>query len=127
MTRVLDVGQCGFDHGAIAHYLRQAFGAEVVRAATFSEAVDALRRSSFSLVLVNRETDADGASGLDLIRTLKTDPTLASTPVMLVSNFPDAQRAAESLGALSGFGKSNLMTSDTRARLATALAGAEGA
>ena len=47
-----------------------------------------LRAGEFDLVLVNRVLDADGSSGLDLIRAIKADPDLANVPVMLVSNSP---------------------------------------
>jgi two-component system, chemotaxis family, chemotaxis protein CheY len=114
MPRVLSVGQCGFDHGKIARGLGAGFGAEVVAADTFPEAVSALRGGRFDLVLVNRVTDDDGTDGLDLIRTLKADPTLAGMAVMLVSNRSDAQQEAEALGALPGFGKADLGTSKAR-------------
>ena len=56
-------------------------------------------------MLVNRILDRTGEEGLDFIRDLKADPALASVPVMLVSNFADAQRQAVELGARPGFGK----------------------
>ena len=46
--------------------------------------------------------------GFDLIREIKADPDLNSLPVMLVSNFPEAQTEAQTLGALAGFGKADL-------------------
>jgi len=123
MRRVLNVGQCGFDHGTIARYLGRGFGAEVVGAGTSREAVDLLRGEKFDLVLVNRVSDADGSSGLDLIRTLKADPALAEVPVMLVSNYPDAQQEAEALGALPGFGKAEISQDKARERLNSVLSG----
>ena len=50
----------------------------------------------------------NGASGLEFISQLKEDPALAEIPVMLVSNFPDAQKQALARGALLGFGKASL-------------------
>jgi two-component system chemotaxis response regulator CheY len=108
MARVLSVGQCGFDHGSITRQMRQRFGAEVVGASDAPEAIAALRGGGFDLVLVNRVLDGDGSSGLDLIRTLKADPALSGLPVMLVSNYASAQDQAMTLGALKGFGKSDL-------------------
>lgn len=122
MPRVLSVGQCGYDHGAIARQLLRDFKAEVVGAATFDEAIAALRRNQFDLVLVNRVTDRDGTRGVDLIRTLKADPEMGRVPAMLVSNYPDAQTEAESLGALPGFGKSDLGSPGARERLGNVLA-----
>ncbi len=108
--RILSVGQCGYDHGQITRQLSQNFDAEVVAADTHAEALDALDESAFDLVLVNRVGDADGAPGLDLIRALKARAGSASAApaVVLVSNFADAQAQARSLGALDGFGKSDL-------------------
>jgi two-component system chemotaxis response regulator CheY len=122
MRRVLSIGQCGYDHGSIARQFRGDLGAEVVAASTFREALSALRGSRFDLVLVNRVTDADGSLGLELIRTLKADPALADLPVMLVSNYTDAQKDAESLGALPGFGKSDIGSMEVKARLREVLA-----
>jgi len=106
--RILSVGQCSFDHGSINRHLGQTYGAEVARADTKGQALATLRAGEFDLVLVNRVLDADGSSGLDLIRAIKADPTLAGLPVMLVSNYEDAQVEAQSLGALPGFGKTDL-------------------
>src|SRR4051794_39605209 len=52
--RVLNVGQCGFDHRTIATSLGRQFGAVVERADTLDEVRDALGRGRFDLVLVNR-------------------------------------------------------------------------
>ncbi len=106
--RVLDVGQCSMDHGSIARHLRSAYGADVARAHSTADALRAVRSGGFDLVLVNRVLDSDGSPGLDLIRALKADPALAEVPVMLVSNYPDAQTEAGGLGALPGFGKGDL-------------------
>jgi two-component system chemotaxis response regulator CheY len=119
--RVLSVGQCGFDHSRIARHLEQSFRAQVRGVSTFDEALDALRSGPYDLVLVNRVNDLDGAPGLDLIRSVKADARLADVPIMLVSNYPEAQSEAQALGALLGFGKSNLNAETTRARLGAVL------
>ena len=106
--RVLSVGQCGVDHSAISRFLKDAVGAETTPAATAKEAVDAVRSGGYDLVLVNRVFDRDGGSGLDLIRDLKADPSTAEVPVILVSNYEDAQQQAAAVGALPGFGKAEL-------------------
>ncbi len=118
-SAVLDVGQCGFDHRAIAQYLTERFGARVAQADDLDGARQALASARFDLVLVNRILDLDGSSGLELIRTLRGDAhsALAATPVMLVSDYPDAQRAAQELGAEPGFGKSELHAPETFERL----------
>jgi DNA-binding NtrC family response regulator len=105
--RVLSVGQCSADHGKITRTLRP-FNVEIVTADTTPEALAQLRAGSFALVLVNRVYDADGAPGLDLIRRIKGDALLQAVPVMLVSNYEDAQREAVQVGAAQGFGKAAL-------------------
>jgi two-component system chemotaxis response regulator CheY len=115
--RVLSVGQCNLDHGNISHALHGRFAAEVVPVASTNDALSQLRQSSFDLVLVNRVFDADGGSGLDLIRQIKADEQLRRVPVMLVSNFADAQQQAVAAGAEPGFGKSALAAPETAARL----------
>ena len=108
VKRVLSVGQCMADHGGISRTLLQAFGAEVVPADSIDEALTRLRLNEFALVLVNRVFDADGSSGLDLIKKIKADAAPGSVPVMLVSNHADAQAQAVAAGAAPGFGKSAL-------------------
>src|SRR6516225_3813075 len=92
--RVLSVGQCFADHSSIARVLRTAYGAEVVAAETPEEALDRLREGDFRLVLVNRVLDAVGTPGLEVIRAIKADELLCQLPVMLVSNYEDAQAEA---------------------------------
>jgi two-component system chemotaxis response regulator CheY len=108
MPRVLSVGQCGYDHGMISRRLVRDFGADVVGAATFDEALTALRSGAFDLVLVNRVTDRDGSHGITFVQTVKADPELSSIPVMLVSNHESAQAEAVRTGALQGFGKDDV-------------------
>ncbi len=106
--RVLSVGQCMADHGCIGRTLRQAFGAEVVPADSVEEALTRLQAETFTLVLVNRVFDADGTSGMDLIQAMQADAILKTVPVILVSNYEDAQTEAVAAGALPGFGKASL-------------------
>jgi two-component system chemotaxis response regulator CheY len=120
--RVLSVGQCGVDHAGISRLLREQFHATVVPADTVVEALTELRRQTYDLVLANRAFDR-GGSGLDLISAIKSDEALSSVPVMLVSDLPEAQRQAETLGALPGFGKSALRQPETEERLAAVLGG----
>ncbi len=105
---VLDVGQCNLDHGNISRLLQDQFDAGVDRVHHADEAADAVRDKRYNLVLVNRIFDADGAEGLAFIERLQADEATRDTPVMLVSNFADAQEAAVALGAKPGFGKSAL-------------------
>ena len=123
--RVLDVGQCGYDHPRISALLRTQFGAEVVQVHSAAEALDRLRNEAFDLVLVNRVFDRTAEEGLDLIRKLKADAKSEAVPVMLVSNFPESQAEAVAAGAVPGFGKAALAEAATRERLEKALGGVE--
>jgi hypothetical protein len=82
---------------------------------------DALKNGAYDVVLVNRVLDADGSSGLDVIEDLLSAKT--SVPVMLVSDLPDAQGAAITLGAGRGFGKADLGGPATLELVASAAGG----
>lgn len=116
--RVLSVGQCFADHSGISRVLRGSFGAEVIGVDSARQALEQLRGETFALVLVNRVFDADGSSGLDLIVTLQADDQLRSVPIMLVSNYEDAQAKAVQAGAALGFGKASLGQASMLSRLA---------
>ncbi|RJP35661.1 MAG: hypothetical protein C4547_09245 [Phycisphaerales bacterium] len=111
--RVLNVGHCDPDHGSITRMLTAAFEVEVVRAHGTEDALEHLRLRPFDLVLVNRLYDADGRPGMDLIRRIKADPQHRDLPVMLVSDFDDAQCEAAAAGAARGFGKAALVRQST--------------
>jgi CheY-like chemotaxis protein len=121
--RILSVGQCAADHGSISRTFQQTFGAEVVGVDTNVEALEKLRREPFALVLVNRVFDADEASGLEFIQQVKSDADLQQTPIMLVSNYEDAQLEAIEVGALRGFGKAALKALQTTERIKKVLGG----
>lgn len=114
---VLGVGNCSFDHGNIAALILANFDAEVVAASLKDEAMEKLRSDSFDLVLVNRKLTQDLGDGLELIERIKADPQLAQTPVMLLSNFPEAQKTAVAAGAEPGFGKAELGWPETVEKL----------
>lgn len=116
--RVLDIGNCSMDHGAIRGMLEKQFGAEVVQCHGPDDSLDTLRHGQFDLVLVNRKLDQDYSDGMDIIQTLKADPQLAPIPVMLVTNYQEYQEQAVAAGALPGFGKKQLYAEETQQRLA---------
>jgi hypothetical protein len=118
--RILSVGQCSVDHAAILGTLGRNFDAEIVPADSIGEALAALRDKNFDLVLANRVFE-HGGSGFDLISSMKSDASLRRVPVMLVSDLPEAQRRAEELGALPGFGKAALGRQDVRTRISAVL------
>ena len=115
--KILSVGQCGYDGGRIGEGFAARYDAEVIAADTHEDARDELSRGGFDLVLVNRVGDLDGASGLELIRSMKKDSVTAPVPVLLVSNLADAQSEAVSIGAVPGFGKADLGTAKERAAI----------
>ena len=122
---VLSVGQCGPDHSAISGFLRREFGCEVDTAATKNEALEKLRSGSdYAVVLVNRKLDADYSDGLAIIQAAKSEDELKSVPIMLVSNYADAQEAAVAEGAVEGFGKAELSAPATKEKLQVYLADA---
>jgi two-component system, chemotaxis family, chemotaxis protein CheY len=116
--KIVSLGQCGVDHPAIARFCRDAVGAHVVGTDTFAQTLSV---EGADLILVNRVLDATGESGLDFIRQFRADPNRQATPIVLVSNYADAQRDAQALGAAPGFGKSSLGRPESATALRTAL------
>ena len=121
--RVLDVGNCGHDHGQISSMLQRNFGAVTEVADTADQALERLVREPFDLVLVNRKLDHDYSDGIEIVKRIKQDPQLAHVPVMLITNYAEHQETAVAQGALLGFGKQELASPRTRERLAAVLAG----
>lgn len=121
--RVLNVGQCGMDHSAISQFLNEHFDAEVDCSHLPSDTLQLLRNNRYDLVLINRKLDADHSDGLDIIKTLKADAELRDVPVMLVSNYDDAQQSAVSEGAIYGFGKSEYASAEVIGQLKAILIG----
>jgi CheY-like chemotaxis protein len=119
---VLDVGQCDYDHRRIRSFLEK-MGCEVKRAHTATDAHQALSQGGVFLVLVNRILDSDGADGVALIGELVREGS-QQTPelkVMLVSNYPEYQDKAVALGAVYGFGKSELELPGTAEKVSKAI------
>ena len=117
MKRVLSVGQCVPDEAAIGRLLQTNFEVQIEKAATADDALNALRASEFDLVLVNRKLDADYTDGMNIIKDMKADETMAAVPVMLITNFPEHDAVAVEAGAVSGFGKAALAEAETVAKL----------
>jgi len=115
--RVLNVGQCSFDHAAISRMITRSFQAEVLEADDAQQTLKALKQDKFDLVLVNRKLDKDYSDGLDIIKQIKSDPQLAGTPCMLVTNYAEHQQLAIAAGAEPGFGKMQYGEPETIERL----------
>ncbi|MCP4190484.1 MAG: response regulator transcription factor [Planctomycetaceae bacterium] len=116
--KVLDVGNCVPDHDAIRRLIMSHFDAEVAQAHGLDDALQALRQGSFDLILINRKLDRDSSEGMIVLEAIKADTELASTPIMLVTNFEDHQQLAVQAGAVAGFGKLALQESSTIDKLA---------
>jgi CheY-like chemotaxis protein len=121
VKQVLSIGNCAADHAAIRYLIERGFDASVMRAHGEQDALVMLRSQPIDLVLVNRLLDR-GGDGLQVILRIKSEPDLASVPVMLVTDYPQYQRAAIEAGAEAGFGKSELHTPETREKLTRFLA-----
>lgn len=110
---VLDVGNCDPDHAAIRRLLVSNFDAELDRVMFVDDALRRMSATTYDLVLVNRRIFADDSDGLALITAMKADPRLAGTPVLMISNYPEAQQRAIAAGAAPGFGKAALNAAAT--------------
>ena len=105
IPKVLITGQCGFDYRGLAHLI-EACGGTPTAAHCAAETLAQLSSGSYALILVNRILAGDGSRGVDLIKKILTEQP--AQPVMLVSDYPEAQAEAVACGALPGFGKSQL-------------------
>ena len=111
--KLLDVGQCDADHSRISALLDNHFEVEVHRVHSHDEAVKLAKDTTFQLIMINRLLDADGSPGMDVLNSLQGNPATESVPVMIVSNYQEAQDAAMKVGAVQGFGKDALGSPET--------------
>lgn len=105
--RVLAVGDCDPDHDRLGRMLDRNFDAVLDRVMFVEQALAKLATERYDLVLVNRLIFADDSDGGELIRRVQTGG-YKGTPVMMVSNYADAQAKAVADGAVPGFGKADL-------------------
>jgi CheY-like chemotaxis protein len=119
--RVLNVGQCGPDHATIRSYLTAMFDCEVVQTHGLADTLRELQAAPVHLVLINRKLDADYTDGIEILLAIKADAKIAHAPVMLVTNYPEHQDAAEKAGALRGFGKLEFDLAETKEKLSAVL------
>ncbi len=116
-SKVLEIGQCNADHERIAQVLSRDFDVNIERAHSFDEAIQKALDTPFDLILINRILDADGTLGMAILHELKSQPSTAEIPVMIVSNYEETQADAVAAGAEGGFGKSALDDSETKQAL----------
>ena len=117
---VLSVGQCGPDHASLSGFLKQ-FNVRIISADLPVDTLEILGREQVDLVLINRKLDRDYSDGMNILRLIKEDDQISQVPVMIVSNFEDAQQASVNAGGLYGIGKSELSTKAARDRVAAVL------
>jgi len=115
------VGHCGPDSSFLRMAINTALpGAKVSMADTDDELRDAVAARP-SLMLFNRVLEAgfNDTDGIAMLTGVKqANPEM---PVMMVSNFADAQRKAEAAGAVPGFGKSEIGSSKVTDRIRDAV------
>jgi DNA-binding NtrC family response regulator len=119
--RVALVGHCGPD----SSYLRMAVSSAAkdvkVLMADDNDELQRVLKEGVDLLLFNRQLDFgfDETEGVALMRQLHhRHPELK---MMLVSNYPEAQAAAEKAGALPGFGKRDIGSARVKELLGEAL------
>ena len=117
MKRVLDVGNCGFDHGSICRLLEANWNVQVDQARTFSELKNAIEAADYDLLIVNRILDGDGTAGLEAMSKIQTGSDKPRVPFVLLTNFPEVQQEAQQAGAVASFGKRDLGSPDTHGTL----------
>lgn len=107
------------DHDSLRAMLDSEFQqVSLIQAHSADAALELLRSSDVDLLLVNRILDRDQSDGLSVIKRVKANPELATTPCMLISNFEESQQQAVDAGAEVGFGKQQLRETATRQLLA---------
>ncbi len=121
MKKILSVGQCNPDHSSIKTFLTREFDCEITRIDSTEEAIEELKRNRHDLVLVNRKLDIDYTDGTNLIQKLQSDSAFKDIPVLLISNYPEYQEEAVSIGAKYGFGKAEIGKPETIERLSKIL------
>ena len=112
-ARVLDVGNCDPDQGSIRRMLTDHFDITLDRVMFVDDALDKMRTQRYDLVLFNRLIFDDSSEGIELLRQAKADAALSATPVMMISNYPEAQAASVAAGGVPGFGKATVSSPQT--------------
>ncbi|QDU73199.1 hypothetical protein Pan97_01660 [Bremerella volcania] len=115
--QVLDVGNCGYDHGSLKSLIERNFDAKVLQSHGPADTLKMLREQTFALVVINRKLDRDHSDGIEILIDLKANEQLKDIPVMMLSNYEEAQAAAQAAGAVPGFGKRDLGKETTLKKL----------
>ena len=122
---VLLVGHCGFDSGGLERAVRSAAPDARVEGVNSRKALDA-KLGEASLLVINRQLDGsfgvpmgEHGDGVELVRELTTNESAPAC--IVISNFPEAQQAAEEAGALPGFGKKDVRAESAAQSIRSAL------
>ncbi len=118
---ILLVGHCAADFAALQRWLEKHFQAVVASCDSISQALSRVQSGGVDLLLINRVFEFTGEQGQELLRQLPRQNGSSRVEAMLISNFPEAQKAAVEIGARPGFGKSQLHSTEALAALRAAL------
>lgn len=105
--------------------LGERFDVSIDRVMFVDEALEKLRSNTYALVLFNRLIFADGSPGIALLERAKSDGSINGTPMMMISNFEEAQAKSIAAGGVPGFGKNSVFEDSTAELLAQYLPGKE--
>lgn len=124
--QILLVGHCVPDSFSLSRLVKDASPQAKTERVNSDKALQA-HLNGAALLLVNRVLDGrfEAGDGIELIRRLRADG--CSVPIMLISNYSEAQDVAVEAGALRGFGKRELRASSTADRVRAAIGANSGA
>lgn len=115
---VLEVGNCEPDHYVLNRMLTERFDVSVDQVMFVDEALAKMKSGQYSLVLFNRLIFADGSPGLTLVERARAEGVANGTPMMMISNFDEAQQKSVAAGGVPGFGKNAIFDESTAQMLA---------
>jgi len=121
MTKITLVGHCGVDGPRLQAQIAEIVDAAEVTTANDPDQLKAVLDGGVDLLLFNRELgfgfkDIEGVEVMQKVHA--SHPTVK---LMLISDYPEAQAAAEAIGAVPGFGKADLGTPKVKKMLRNAV------
>ncbi|HAI10806.1 MAG TPA: hypothetical protein DCM28_03825 [Phycisphaerales bacterium] len=120
LQQILLVGHCVPDNFMLKSKMSQLFPDLTVDTCNSQADLEA-KSNARTLLLVNRILDGmfDTEGGIELIGKLAQSSD--APQMMLISNFAESQEQAVNVGALMGFGKSEMGSQDTEDKLRKAV------
>lgn len=121
MTKIALVGHCGIDGPRIQAQVTSILDSADVCSCNDPDALNRVCGEGVDLLLFNRELGFgfDDEEGVDVMTQLRE--AHPDVKMMLISDYPDAQAAAQKIGAVPGFGKADLGTPKVEKALKNAL------